>query len=190
MTTFIDLTKEKKEHLVFDKKDEYVVFLHNISGKFRFELREKCEVHIFGIFTGKNSDEFHIETVQHHNAIGSFSNLFIKGVFEDSSKLHYQGLIRIEPEGQQSHAYQKNQNLVLSSGVFVESNPFLEILANDVFCTHGSTTGKLNEDDLFYVQSRGLDTDEARDLLVQGFIDEIVYAVQEKVPDFTFQASV
>jgi Fe-S cluster assembly protein SufD len=106
---------------------------------------------MFGLFEGKSQDDFQIETVQHHLAQGSTSNLLIKGVFAESSRFDYSGLIRIEKEGQQSHAYQKNQNLLLSPDSFVQSKPFLEILANDVFCTHGSTTGKLNEEQIFYI---------------------------------------
>lgn len=185
MNSFTDLTKEKKDHIVFDTPGEHIVFMHNISGKFTFELaHEGADVQIYGLFVGKNKDEFKIDTIQHHTAPGSISNLFIKGVFDDESKFDYEGLIRIEKSGQKSHAYQKNQNLILSSKVFVESNPNLEILANDVFCTHGSTTGKLNEDQIFYAKSRGLSTKEARELLIQGFIQEVVDKVKAKVPEF------
>ncbi len=182
---FINLSKSNKDRLVFDKKgEEYVVFFHNRSGKLSFEIQESnIKLYIFGLYTGKNSDQFQIETVQHHTAPGSLSDLFIKGVFEDKSKLLYQGLIRLEKFAQQSHAYQKNQNLILSPGVFVDSRPFLEILANDVFCTHGSTTGKLNKDQLFYAESRGLSAKSAETLLVSGFIEEIYNKVKEKVPD-------
>lgn len=186
---FINLNETKKEQLVFDKKDTYVVFFHNLSGKFTFEIKESgIEVYIYGLFTGKNADEFKIETIQHHVAPGSLSDLLIKGVFEDDSRLVYQGLIRLEKSAQQSHAYQKNQNLILSPGVFVDSRPFLEILANDVFCTHGSTTGKLNKDQLFYAISRGLNPKEAETMLVHGFIDEIYNKVKEKVPTASFQS--
>ena len=165
---FIDLNKVKKDHIIFDKKgEEDVVFFHNRTGKLTFQITESnIKLYIFGLFTGKKSDEFHIETIQHHKAPGSFSNLLIKGVFEDESKFIYQGLIRLEKSAQQSHAYQKNQNLILSPKVFVDSRPFLEILANDVFCTHGSTTGKLNKDQLFYAISRGLSKSKAEDMLV------------------------
>lgn len=184
---FINLNEQKKEHLTFDKKDTYVVFFHNLSGKFTFEIKESgIEVYIYGLFTGKEAEEFHVETIQHHVAPGSLSDLLIKGVFEDKSKLLYQGLIRLEKTAQQSHAYQKNQNLILSPGVFVDSRPFLEILANDVFCTHGSTTGKLNKDQLFYAISRGLSEKEAQAMLVSGFIDEIYDKVKEKIPSATF----
>jgi Fe-S cluster assembly protein SufD len=188
MVNFININKElsgdKTRHITFDKPEEYVVFLHNISGRFVFDLQSKCRVYIFGLFIGKDTDDFKIETIQHHQAVGSFSDLLIKGVFRDKSKFHYQGLIKIEQTGQQSHAYQKNQNLVLSKDVFVESRPFLEILANDVFCTHGSTTGKLNKEDIFYLQTRGLNKSNSEGLLVEGFVQQLVDAVAEKVPNF------
>ncbi|PIZ64723.1 hypothetical protein CO051_06075 [Candidatus Roizmanbacteria bacterium CG_4_9_14_0_2_um_filter_39_13] len=183
---FTNLNKTKQDHMTFDKKGEtYVVFFHNISGKLTFDITApNIELYIYGLFTGKNSDEFHIETIQRHTAPGSISDLFIKGVFQDTSKFIYQGLIRLEKDAQQSHSYQKNQNLILSPGVFVDSRPYLEILANDVFCTHGSTTGKLSADQLLYAQTRGLDNDTARDMLVQGFIDEVYDRVKAKVPTF------
>lgn len=178
---FIDLSKEKKEQIVLDKPGHYVVFMHNVSGKFTVDISSKnVEVDIFGLFVGRTGDEFKVETIQHHRAPGSVSNLLIKGVFDDNSRLDYQGLIRIEKEGQQSHAYQKNQNLILSPDCFVQSKPFLEILANDVFCTHGSTTGRLNKEDIFYVKSRGVDEEEAKKLLVAGFIGEIFEKMKEK----------
>lgn len=184
MAEFIHLNKTKETSLKFDKAGQYVVFMHDMSGKFTFELaHSKVEVDIYGLFTGNNSDQFTIETIQHHTAPGAVSNLFIKGVFDDKSRFNYQGLIRIEKSGQQSHAYQKNQNLILSPHTFVESKPYLEILANDVFCTHGSTTGKLNEEQLFYLKSRGISQEIAQKALVDGFIQEILEKITAKVPD-------
>lgn len=185
MTTFINLNENPQNSLTFSKPGDYVVFFHNISGKLNFEIEaEGTNVYIYGLFTGKDADQYHIETIQHHKVGNSFSDLLIKGVFEDKAKLIYQGLIRIEKGAQQSHAYQKNQNLVLSKDAFVDSRPFLEILANDVFCTHGSTTGKLNKEQIFYAKSRGLTQKEAEKLLVEGFISELYSKVQEKVPAF------
>lgn len=184
MTTLIHITEEPDKPIVFDKKGIYAVFFHNVSGKYEFSLEESgIELYIYGLFTGSGTNEYRIETIQHHKKPGSYSDLFIKGVFDDKSKFFYQGLIRIEKEGQQSHAYQKNQNVILSKDVFVESNPFLEILANDVFCTHGSTTGKLNKEDIFYAQSRGLTPKNAKKLLVEGFANEVIDRLYEKVSD-------
>lgn len=182
--TFMHIRETPTKPFIFDKAGTYVVFFHNISGKYDFELNATgVELYILGLFTASGKEEFKIETIQHHKAPGAYSDLFIKGVFDDASKFFYQGLIRIEKEGQQSHAYQKNQNLILGKDAFVESNPFLEILANDVFCTHGSTTGKLNAEEIFYVKSRGMTDKAARQLLVDGFSNEIIDRLQEKVPN-------
>jgi Fe-S cluster assembly protein SufD len=183
---FINLNKNKIEKLVFNTAGQYVVFLHNLSGKFIFELTSAgAEVYIYGLFTGKDADKYKIETIQHHKAPSATSNLLIKGVFADESKFDYSGLIRIEKEGQNSHAYQKNQNLILSPGAFVQSKPYLEILANEVFCTHGSTTGKLNSEQVYYLMTRGLSESESKNLLVEGFITEVIDKVKERIPEFT-----
>lgn len=188
MVTFIDLKKEKKEKLIFNKPGEYIVFMHNISGDFTFEINARdVELYVYGLYVGKTRDDFSVHTIQRHNAPSSTSNLFIKGVFYDYSKFHYQGLIRIEKDAQKSHAYQKNQNIMASPYAFIESKPYLEILANDVFCTHGSTTGRLNKEQLFYAKTRGLEEEKAQELLIDGFVNEIVYKIREKVPDFNFK---
>ncbi|MBI5127662.1 SufD family Fe-S cluster assembly protein [Candidatus Roizmanbacteria bacterium] len=165
-------TKEKK--LVFDKPGDYDVFFENISGDLIFDIKSSgVNLNIYGLYVGKKDEEFKVNTVQNHQAPSSTSNLLIKGVFYDYSKFYYRGLIRIEKEAQKSHAYQKNQNLTLSDNCFIDSKPYLEILANDVFCTHGSTTGRLNSEQLFYTETRGLDYQQSEKLLVEGFIDEI-----------------
>jgi len=165
-------TKEKK--LVFNKPGDYTVYFENISGDLIFDiLTPGVQLNIYGLYIGKADSEFKINTVQNHKAPSSTSNLLIKGVFYDSSKFYYRGLIKIEKNAQKSHAYQKNQNLMMSKNCFIDSKPYLEILANDVFCTHGSTTGRLNKEQIFYAKSRGLDEKQAEELLVEGFINEI-----------------
>lgn len=182
---FIDLNKIKQESVKITKPGAYVAVFQNLSGTLTFELATSgIELYIFGLYIGKGDEQFHIETVQRHTAPGSVSDLLIKGVFRDRSKMTYQGLIRLEKEAQQSHAYQKNQNLLLSKDVFVDSRPFLEILANDVFCTHGSTTGKLNEEQLWYARSRGLSPEMAEQMLVGGFIDELHDKIKSRYPSY------
>src|SRR3990167_2007258 len=112
---FINLNKTRLEKIIINKAGKYVVFFQNLSGKFVFELREKgINLDIYGLFVGKRKDRFQLETIQRHVAPESTSNLLIKGVFYDESKFIYQGLIRIEKEAQKSHAYQKNQNIIMS----------------------------------------------------------------------------
>lgn len=174
MNTFIDLNKSNKSVIKLTKAGNYVAFVENKSGEFVFELNaQNIDLRIFGLFHGKNSDDYKVHTVQHHRAPNSTSDLLIRGVFDDMSKFHYTGLVKIEKKAQKSHAYQKNQNLILSDGVFVESEPFLEIEANDVFCTHGSTTGRISEDQLYYLTSRGINEEEAKELIVQGFLNDV-----------------
>lgn len=171
---YINLNETKQSKLEFNKPGDYAVFFQNISGELDFIINASgVSLDIYGLFVGKQADKFEIKTNQYHVAPDSTSNLLIKGVFDDKSKFIYQGLIKIEKTGQKSHAYQKNKNLILSRDVFVDSRPFLEILANDVFCTHGSTTGKINEESLFYLKSRGLNQKTAEQLYISGFIQEI-----------------
>lgn len=177
---FNDLTKKNLDKYIINKPGKHLFFLYNQSGKLVVDIAtEKADVYIFGLFIGRNSDRFQLETVQHHKVGRSFSNLLIKGVFFDESKFIYQGLIRIEKSAQKSHAYQKNQNLMLSKNCFVDSRPFLEILANDVFCTHGSTTGKLNEEQIYYLTTRGLTPVQAQQILIEGFVSDIFSKIEQ-----------
>lgn len=172
---FINLNETRQTNLTFNKHGDYTVFFHNLSGEFDFRIKASgVNLDILGLYVGKKSDDFELKTNQYHIAPNSTSNLLIKGVFDDRSKFIYQGLIKIEKEGQKSHAYQKNKNLILSDKVYIDSRPFLEILANDVFCTHGSTTGKINEESLFYLKSRSLNQKTAEQLYISGFIQEII----------------
>ncbi len=185
---FINLNQTKQSKLTFDRPGGYTVFFYNLSGDFDFEIKSSgVDLNIYGLFVGKKTDDFQLKTNQYHMAPNSTSNLLIKGVFDDKSKFIYQGLIKIEKSGQKSHAYQKNKNLILSGKVYVDSRPFLEILANDVFCTHGSTTGKIDEESLFYLKSRGLDPVTAKNLYVSGFIQEIIDKIKVNQPTFNIK---
>jgi Fe-S cluster assembly protein SufD len=170
----INVNKLKKTKVSINKPGKVVFFLHNFSGEFIVDIKsENADVFIFGLYEGSGDEKFSLHTVQHHVVGNSQSNLFVRGVFDDSSKFLYEGLIQIDKKAQKSNAYQKNQNIILSNKVYVDSRPFLEIQANDVRCTHGSTTGRLNTEELFYVQSRGFDIIEAKKLLIQGFKAEV-----------------
>lgn len=182
MAVFIDLNKKNNSTLIFDKAGDYVVFFFNISGKYSFVIDSPMvNVDIYGLFVGKKNDQFYLETVQLHQKPSSSSNILIKGVFYDYAKFNFQGLIRIEKEAQKTHAYQKNQNLLFSPFCFVESKPYLEILANDVFCTHASTSGKMSEQQKFYLLTRKLNIKQAESLLIHGFVNEIFDKMRKQV---------
>ena len=104
---------------------------------------------------------------------------FGKNVLQDQSKAIFSGLIRVDPEAQHTNALQTNRNLLLSKEAEADSLPGLEILANDVRCTHGATTSRLNQEELFYLLSRGIKKKNAESLICLGFLEEIL----DKIPD-------
>lgn len=176
---FIQVKKNSAKYTI-TKQGKHVFFLNNYSGALKIDiLSEGAEVYICGIYIGRGTDAFNVKTIQKHSAKKTISDLYIKGVFFDTSKFLYEGLIRIEKGANQSNAYQKNQNIILSPDAYVDSRPFLEINAHDVRCTHGSTTGRLNRDDILYVQNRGLNSKQAQALLIEGFVNDVFNRLSE-----------
>lgn len=112
-------------------------------------------------------------TYQHHRAPRTYSDLLYRNVLRDAARTVFYGMIRVEPEAQQTEGYQANHSLLLDDA-HAHSIPGLEILANDVKCSHGSTIARPNPEQLFYLQARGLRQPEAEQLLVQGFLAPIV----------------
>jgi Fe-S cluster assembly protein SufD len=109
-----------------------------------------------------------------HAKPGSASDQFYKGVLDGESRAVFAGKIVVRRDAQKTNAYQANNNLLLSPDVEIDSKPELEILADDVKCSHGATSGELDERELFYLRSRGLDPDTARSMLTFAFADEVL----------------
>jgi len=173
MKKFIVITKKADQDVILTKKGHYLVFFYNYSGRITIKITKPfIEVNIFGLYIGKDSDTFRIDTNQYHSVASSISNLLIRSILYDSAKLFYTGTIKIEKKAQKTHAYQKNENIILSDHAEVESKPDLEILADDVFCTHGSTTGGVSAEQIYYLQNRGIAKKDAESLLLQGFVKD------------------
>ena len=119
--------------------------------------------------------------MQEHRAPNSSSDLYYKGALTGRSRAVYSGLIHIAKEAQKVDSWQANRNLILSDEAKADSIPYLEIEANDVRCAHGASVGPPDEDQAFYLQSRGLSLDEAEHLIVKGFFQEILDRV--RVPE-------
>lgn len=118
-------------------------------------------------------------TVVDHTVPGTRSRQLFKSVLTDRSRGVFNGLVRVRRGADRTDAYQSNRNLLLSPGASVHARPQLEILADDVRCSHGSATGNLDEDALFYLRSRGLDATVARRMLLDGFVQETLDEVPE-----------
>lgn len=176
---FIDITKRKRTKITLTKPDTYVLFFYNFSGKIMIEIVHKnINVHIFGLYFGHNTDHFSLKITQRHISPNSKSNLLIRGIFFDRARFEYEGLIKIEKQAQKSRAYQKVQGLIFSPQCSIETKPYLEILANDVYCAHGATTGQLPDDQIHYLKTRGIKTSRAKKLLTQGFINDIFNKIE------------
>jgi len=111
---------------------------------------------------------------QEHIAPNTESDFAFKGALRENATAVWRGMIRVEEGAQKTNAYQENRNLLLSDHAHADSIPGLEILANDVRCTHGATMGQVDAEQLFYLQSRGFSLDEAQNTLVHGFFQPVI----------------
>nr|WP_249419981.1 Fe-S cluster assembly protein SufD [Rhabdothermincola salaria] len=126
------------------------------------------------VYFGERSQTLDFRTFQDHVAPDTTSNLLFKGVVGDQSRSVYTGRIRVEKEARGTNAFQTNRNIKLSEDAWAESVPNLEIENNDVHCSHASTVGPIDEEQRFYLESRGVPTEIADRLIVAGFFDEVL----------------
>lgn len=134
---------------------------------------EGGESDLLAVYFGDEDQVLDFRTLQDHAAPRTRSDLLFKGAVEDTARSVYSGLIRLRAEAQKARAYQTNRNLVLTEGAAAESIPNLEIEANDVQCSHGSTVGPIDDDQRYYLESRGVRPDDAERLIVLGFFDDV-----------------
>lgn len=129
---------------------------------------------MLGLYFAEKGQHFDFRTLQDHAAGHCTSDLLYKGALKDDSHTVYSGLIHVRPEGIETDAYQTNRNLVLSDHAKADSKPELEIENNDVRCSHGASVGQVNEDEVFYLMSRGIPRADAEVLIVNGFFEEVI----------------
>jgi Fe-S cluster assembly protein SufD len=129
------------------------------------------------VYFGSGSSVHDFRTLQDHRAPKTHSDLLFKGAVGNTARSVYSGLIRVEKGAAGTNAFQTNRNLVLSPGAHSDSVPNLEIEENDVKCSHASATGPIDEEQRYYLESRGVPTDVAERLIVLGFLDEVVSEV-------------
>lgn len=145
---------------------------------------EGGHIELQSLTVAAGKQQFDQRTLQVHSAPNSQSELLYKNALLDASKTIFSGMIRVEPIAQKTDAYQTNRNLLISPDAEAMSLPGLEIQANDVKCSHGSSTGQIDAEQLFYLLSRGLEKTQAEELLVYGFFEEILDTVEnEEIKD-------
>lgn len=151
------------------------------------QLREPgSSSQLFGLSLTDGRQHIDFQTCQDHLAPHTESDLQFKSVLLGRSRTVFRGVIWLHPEAQQTNAYQANHSLLLSPDARADALPILEIEADDVRCKHGSTTGRIDEEQIFYLMSRGLSYQEAQRMIMQGFFETVitefpVEGMQEKI---------
>ena len=133
---------------------------------------------VTGAYFADATQHLDYDTFQEHIAPNTTSDFAFKGALRDRSTAVWRGMIRVEPNAQKTNAYQENRNLMLSPTTHAIPIPGLEILANDVRCTHGATVSRVDRDELFYAMARGLSRGEAERLIVRGFFQNILDRIE------------
>ncbi|HEX2505598.1 MAG TPA: Fe-S cluster assembly protein SufD [Gaiellaceae bacterium] len=135
---------------------------------------------VTGAYFADGAQHLDYDTFQEHEAPSTTSDFAFKGALRDRATSVWRGMIRVEPDAQKTNAYQENRNLLLSPQAHADSIPGLEIMANDVRCTHGATVGQVDREQLFYLMARGLSRAEAERLIVRGFFSDILDRIELK----------
>lgn len=151
-------------------RNNYTVFLNGEYGN----------AQLAGLFVGRNQQHADSFVLMNHNQPNCESTQIFKSIVDDASTSVFSGKIYVDPIAQKTNAYQSNKNVVLNDEANAYSQPQLEIYADDVRCSHGSTTGHLDEDALFYLRSRGISESSARKLLLFSFAESVVERIHSE----------
>jgi Fe-S cluster assembly protein SufD len=162
MTKFKIKKKEKKQ-VVIKQPGKYVVEL----------IGEQAKVEILGAFIAKGSERLSVDVVTIHKARNTEADTFLRAVVKDKARVEIRGLIKIEKEAQKTNAFLKENVLLLSGTASAEAVPDLEIEANDVKASHAASVGKIDEEQVFYLMSRGLSRAKTEELIVEGFLNAV-----------------
>jgi Fe-S cluster assembly protein SufD len=139
---------------------------------------ENCNSYLNGLFIPSDKEHMDNHTYLDHAKPNCFSSECYKGILKDKAVGVFNGKVVVHQDAQKIMAYQQNNNLLLSDDAVINSKPELEIYADDVKCSHGSTTGQLDQEALFYLQSRGISRESAIQLLMVGFVEEVIDQIQ------------
>ncbi|MBL7872675.1 MAG: Fe-S cluster assembly protein SufD [Cyclobacteriaceae bacterium] len=141
---------------------------------------EHCESHFYGLYLLNGSTLADNHTVVDHRKANSFSNELYKGIMDGNSKGVFNGKIFVRPHAQKTNAFQSNRNIIISDSATVNTKPQLEIWADDVKCSHGCTTGQLDEEAMFYLRSRGISESIAKAMLLYAFAADVLTPIKNE----------
>jgi Fe-S cluster assembly protein SufD len=151
-------------------------------GKVRMETKlagPGSEARVTGGYAGGAGQHLDFDTLQEHAAPNTNSDLAFRGVLAAGATAVWRGMIKVDPGAQQTDAFQESRNLLLSPEAHADAIPGLEILADDVRCTHAAAVAQVDKDQLFYLTSRGLAEEDAKALIIEGFLESLVERLAE-----------
>ena len=160
-----------------DRKDMVLLVYPGVSCDVKLDVRlvgEGAEANIYGAYVCGGEEKVKIAVDMHHDLPHCNSRQLFKGIAGGTSKVDFYGKIIVAQDAQRTEAYQENHNLLLTDGAKVDTKPQLEIYADDVKCSHGATIGRLNEEEQFYMRSRGITLEDARVLQMISFIAPVL----------------
>lgn len=140
-----------------------------------------------GLYICRGEENVRISVNLRHNAPGCLSRQMFKGIVDGNSRAEFDGLIYVAPGAQKTKAYQESHSILLSADAFVQAQPQLEIYADDVECSHGATTGFLDAQERFYMQSRGIPESEARRLQMMSFVSGVASRLPEELQKLVYE---
>ena len=166
------------------RKDMVLLMFPGVSCDIRLDVRltgEGAEANVYGAYVCGGEEKVKIAVDMHHDVPHCNSRQLFKGIAGGVSKVDFYGKIIVAQDAQRTEAYQENHNILLTDGAKVDTKPQLEIYADDVKCSHGATIGRLNEEEQFYMRSRGISLDDAKVLQMISFVAPVL----ENIPDET-----
>ena len=181
---------KKSEILKLDRNTTYkvtenvdlILDLSEVSGEVSLDLvfeKEGCSCHLIGMYVLNNGEKLDLKTSARHLARNTSCLQDVRGVLKDNSESKYIGSIIIEKDASQTESFLDDNVLVLGNGTKNQSDPTLEIKNNDVKASHGSTTGRINEEEIFYLSSRGLSKTESENIIVEGFFEKLLNQIED-----------
>ena len=159
-----------------------VVVMPGVSVDLKFDVElvgEGAEANLYGAYICADQEKVKIAVDMHHKVPHCNSRQLFKGIAGGNSRVDFYGKIIVAKDAQRTEAYQENHNLLLSDGAKVDTKPQLEIYADDVKCSHGATIGRLNEEEQFYMRSRGITLEDAKVLQMISFVAPVLENIKE-----------
>ena len=187
-----DMMHGRLQKIVVEKDsrvDIVVIIMPGVSCDVKLDIAlkgEGAEANVYGAYVCGSDEKVRIAVDMHHDVPHCNSRQLFKGIAGGASRVDFYGKIIVAQDAQKTEAYQENHNILLSDQAKVDTKPQLEIYADDVKCSHGATIGRLNEEEQFYMRSRGISLEDAKVLQMISFIAPVL----ENIPDETQREAV